>query len=167
LTGRTPQLTGRRRLTHVSWDDVGGWFAASVSELIEAGQPLEPGKIYESIGSGWPRWRRRRSDPKIYPLVKDSLAETKARSRPRFRSVIWCHLGRSFPWAKWIFIKSAFGQMGGELQFWKVAIRPGRPFVLWPMRGKFCWFCPATLCLLCHFSSVGAPALVRWQGPPQ
>ena len=34
------------------------------------------------------------------------------------------------------FVKTAFESPGGELQFWKVAIRPGKPFVFRQTRWK-------------------------------
>ena len=63
------------------------------------------------------------------------------------------------------FIKHAFEQMGGELQFWKVAIKPGRPFVFGRYRGKLLFGLPGNpVSALVTFLLLVRPALLRWQG---
>ncbi len=63
------------------------------------------------------------------------------------------------------FIKSAFEQTGGELQFWKVAIKPGRPFVFGRWREKLFFGLPGNpVSALVTFLLLVRPALLRWQG---
>jgi len=63
------------------------------------------------------------------------------------------------------FMKRAFEEVGGELQFWKVAIRPGRPFGFGRCGEKLLFALPGNpvsavvTCLL-----LVRPALLRWQG---
>ena len=65
----------------------------------------------------------------------------------------------------WDFIKHAFQEMGGELQFWKVAIKPGRPFVFGRYRGKLLFGLPGNpVSALVTFLLLVRPALLRWQG---
>ena len=63
------------------------------------------------------------------------------------------------------FVKSAFEAAGGELQFWRVAIKPGRPFVFGRCRGKFLFGLPGNpVSALVTFVLLARPALLRWQG---
>ena len=55
--------------------------------------------------------------------------------------------------------------MGGKLQFWKVAIKPGRPFVFGRYRGKLLFGLPGNpVSALVTFLLLVRPALLRWQG---
>jgi molybdopterin molybdotransferase len=72
------------------------------------------------------------------------------------------------------FVKQALVNLGGELQFWKVAIKPGRPFVF----GRFPFFdrrssidsklffgLPGNpVSALVTFLLLVRPAIMRWQG---
>jgi molybdopterin molybdotransferase len=63
------------------------------------------------------------------------------------------------------FVKSAFEELGGELQFWKVAIKPGRPFVFGRCREKFLFGLPGNpVSAFVTFLLLVRPALLRWQG---
>src|SRR5262249_1333861 len=103
---------------------------ASGSELIEPGQPLTPGGIYESNRIALAALLNQAGAVvRIPPLVKDAPAATREALESAFREcdlVITCG-GVSV--GEFDFIKSAFKELGGELEFWRVAIRPGRPFV--------------------------------------
>ena len=63
------------------------------------------------------------------------------------------------------YVKSAFQELGGELQFWKVAIRPGRPFVFGRLREKFLFGLPGNpVSAFVTFLLLVRPAIARWQG---
>jgi molybdopterin biosynthesis enzyme len=63
------------------------------------------------------------------------------------------------------FLKRAFQQIGGELAFWKVAIKPGRPFVFGRLRGKLLFGLPGNpVSAFVTFLLLVRPALLRWQG---
>src|SRR5207244_573587 len=63
------------------------------------------------------------------------------------------------------FVKSAFEQLGGKLEFWKVAIKPGRPFVFGRRAEKFLFGLPGNpVSALVTFLLLVRPALRRWQG---
>src|SRR5262249_7080600 len=63
------------------------------------------------------------------------------------------------------FLKQAFADAGGDLQFWKVAIRPGRPFVFGRQKGKLLFGLPGNpVSALVTFLLLVRPALLRWQG---
>ena len=63
------------------------------------------------------------------------------------------------------FVKHAFEQIGGELEFWKVAMKPGRPFVFGRCQGKLLFGLPGNpVSALVTFLLLVRPALLRWQG---
>src|SRR6185437_7737288 len=87
------------------------------------------------------------------------------------------------------FVKSAFEELGGQLDFWKVAIKPGRPFVFGRLsenspqpgtaavsaanrrrdagapREKFLFGLPGNpISTFVSFLLLARPALLRWQG---
>jgi molybdopterin molybdotransferase len=139
---------------------------ASGSELIEAGQPLPPGGIYESNRIGLAALLNQAGAvPKIFPLVKDTLAETRRALTAAFDDCDVIITSGGVSVGELDFIKSAFQELGGELQFWKVAIKPGRPFVFGQWRGKFLFGLPGNpVSAFVTFLLLVRPALRRWQG---
>jgi molybdopterin molybdotransferase len=139
---------------------------ATGSELREAGQPLMPGKIYESnrlmlaallnsVGVA----------ARIYPIVADSPAETRTALDQALNECDCVITSGGVSVGEMDFVKSAFEQLGGDLQFWKVAIRPGRPFVFGRSGGKLLFGLPGnpvSAFVTCQL--LVRPALLRWQG---
>ena len=63
------------------------------------------------------------------------------------------------------FLKQAFNDLGGDLQFWKVAIKPGRPFVFGKWGEKLLFGLPGNpVSAAVTFLLLVRPALLRWQG---
>jgi molybdopterin molybdotransferase len=110
---------------------------ATGSELQEPGKLLAMGQIYESnrVGLG-ALIRRTGAKPVIFPLVPDTLEATTEALSEAFSTcdVVITAGGASV--GELDLVRPAFANLGGELQFWKVAIRPGRPFVFGRMQGK-------------------------------
>jgi molybdopterin molybdotransferase len=139
---------------------------ATGSELQEPGQPLAPGRVYESnrlalaVLTG-----RAGAVPRTFPLVTDELAAT---SRALEEACSQCDAvvttgGVSV--GEMDFIRRAFEQTGGELEFWKVAIKPGRPFAFGRRRGALLFGLPGNpVSALVTFLLLVRPALLRWQG---
>jgi molybdopterin molybdotransferase len=139
---------------------------ASGSELSTAGQPLQPGRIYESNRAALAALvRRAGAIPQVLPLVGDTLRETCAALAGAFDRCDVVVTSGGVSVGEMDFIKAAFEELGGELQFWRVAIRPGRPFVFGRCREKLLFGLPGNpvsafvTCLL-----LVRPALLRWQG---
>jgi molybdopterin molybdotransferase len=62
-------------------------------------------------------------------------------------------------------VKAAFEELGGRLEFWKVAIRPGKPFVFGRRGEKFLFGLPGNpVSAFVTFLLLVRPALRRWQG---
>jgi molybdopterin molybdotransferase len=63
------------------------------------------------------------------------------------------------------FIKPALEDLGGEVQFWRVAIKPGRPFVFGSCRNKLFFGLPGNpVSAFVTFLLLVRPSLLRWQG---
>jgi molybdopterin molybdotransferase len=139
---------------------------ATGSELQEAGQPLAPGHIYEGNRLALAALTGRAGAvPRTFPLVTDELAAT---SRALEEACSQCDAvvttgGVSV--GEMDFIRRAFEQTGGELEFWKVAIKPGRPFAFGRRRGALLFGLPGNpVSALVTFLLLVRPALLRWQG---
>jgi molybdopterin molybdotransferase len=139
---------------------------ATGSELQEPGQPLAFGRIYESNRLALATLTERAGAvPRPFPLVADELAAT---SLALADACIQCDVvvttgGVSV--GELDFVKRAFQQIGGELAFLKVAIKPGRPFAFGRCRGKLLFGLPGNpVSALVTFLLLVRPALLRWQG---
>jgi molybdopterin molybdotransferase len=139
---------------------------ASGSELTEGGQPLAPGGIYESNRAGLAALIAEAGGiARAFPLVRDTLGETRQALATAFADcdVVVTSGGVSVGEAD--YIKSAFTDLGGKVEFWKVAIRPGRPFVFGEWNGKFLFGLPGNpVSAFVTFLLLVRPALRRWQG---
>jgi len=63
------------------------------------------------------------------------------------------------------FLKPALEQISGRLEFWKVAMKPGRPFAFGRYQGKLLFGLPGNpVSALVTFLLLVRPALLRWQG---
>ena len=139
---------------------------ATGSELVEPGQPLAPGKIYESnrcmLAS---LLEEAGAIPRVYPLVVDTASATQAALEKAFRECDLVVTSGGVSVGEMDFVKSAFEQLGGDLQFWKVSIKPGRPFVFGRCRNKFLFGLPGNpVSAWVTFLLLVRPALLRWQG---
>jgi molybdopterin molybdotransferase len=139
---------------------------ATGSELKEAGEPLLPGQIYESNRAALaPLIQNAGGIPKMFPIVSDDPEATSIALEKAFSDsdiVVTCG-GVSV--GEMDFVKSAFEQLGGNLQFWKVAIKPGKPFVFGRCGEKFLFGLPGNpVSAFVTFLLLVRPALLRWQG---
>jgi molybdopterin molybdotransferase len=141
---------------------------ATGSELKEPGigSQLAPGQIYESNRAALtPLIAAAGGVPAVFPIVPDDAAATRsalARAFAECDIVITCG-GVSV--GEMDFVKSAFEELGGRLQFWKVAIKPGRPFVFGRHQHKVLFGLPGNpVSAFVTFLLLARPALLRWQG---
>jgi len=139
---------------------------ATGSELREPGLSLAPGQIYESNriglsaliqGSG--------AIPRVYPLVADCAAAVREGLELALSQCDAVVTSGGVSVGEMDFIKTVFEAAGGQLQFWRVAIKPGRPFVFGRYREKFLFGLPGNpVSALVTFLLLVRPALLRWQG---
>lgn len=141
---------------------------ATGSELKEAGSgaELKPGQIFESNRAALaPLIAKAGGIPRIFPIVPDDPEATRialSQALAECDIVVTCG-GISV--GELDFVKSAFEELGGHLQFWKVAIKPGRPFVFGRHRDTFLFGLPGNpVSAFVTFLLLARPALLRWQG---
>lgn len=111
---------------------------ATGNELIEPGQPLQPGQIYESnrlmLSALLARWG---VQTRVYPIVPDSLDATHAALVKAFAECDVVVTSGGVSVGSYDFVKDAFVRLGGKLDFWRVAIKPGKPFMFGLLGEKF------------------------------
>lgn len=143
---------------------------ATGSELVEPGQPLPAGKIYESNRLSLAAMAQKAGAiPKIYPLVPDTLDETVAAMKKAFSECDAVVTSGGVSVGEFDFVKAAFEKLGGNLDFWRVAIKPGKPFLFGQLdfneRKKFLFGVPGNpVSALVTFFLLVQPALLRMQG---
>jgi molybdopterin molybdotransferase len=138
---------------------------ATGSELREPGQPLDGAAIYESNRAGLSALVTRAGGiPKIYPLIADDLQTTAAALAKAFDECDVVVTSGGVSVGEFDFVKAAFEQLGGTLDFWKVAVRPGKPFVFGCLNGKHLFGLPGNpVSSLVTFCLLVWPALLRMQ----
>ena len=139
---------------------------ATGSELREAGQTLAPGQIFESNRLGLGAFGTQAGGrPQRFPLVTDTLDGTRAALAEAFAHCDVVVTSGGVSVGEFDFVKDAFTALGGELNFWKIAIRPGKPFVFGTLGDKFLFGVPGNpVSALVTFFLLVRPALLRWQG---
>ncbi|HEY3862199.1 MAG TPA: gephyrin-like molybdotransferase Glp [Verrucomicrobiae bacterium] len=139
---------------------------ATGSELREAGAALEPGAIYESNRIGLAALARQAGAlPRVYPLTRDDLGATRGALEQAFSEcdAVITTGGVSVGDMDWV--KPAFADLGGELDFWTVSMRPGKPFAFGRLGDKLLFGLPGNpVSALVCFVLLARPALLRFQG---
>jgi len=139
---------------------------ATGSELIDPPNKLNPGEIYESnrtmLGS---MITQANGLPKIYPIVEDDLKKTISvlKSALSENDLIITTGGVSV--GDHDHIKPALEKMGGSIDFWKISMKPGKPFMLGQVNGKTLFGLPGNPgSALTTFLLLVRPALLKLQG---
>jgi molybdopterin molybdotransferase len=139
---------------------------ATGDELIEPGEMSGAGKIYESnriLLAGL--LRSTGITPTIVPLVRDDLNATIKALKTAFahHAIVITTGGVSV--GEFDFVKDAFTRIGGKIDHWKVAIRPGKPFVFGTRESSFFFGLPGNpVSALVTFLVLVRPALLRMLG---
>jgi molybdopterin molybdotransferase len=103
--------------------------------------------------------------PKVYPLVPDDLAATQAALQQALAEcdVVISTGGVSVGEMDWV--KAAFTAIGGQIDFWTVDMRPGKPFAFGHRQEKVLFGLPGNpVSALVTFLLLARPALLRLQG---
>ncbi len=139
---------------------------ATGSELREAGQPLSAGQIYESNRLGLAALvRQRGGEPLVMPLVPDQPDATREALENALAKADVVVSSGGVSVGELDLVKPAFEQLGGRIELWRVAIKPGKPFVFGQCGGKFLFGLPGNpVSALVSFLVFVAPALARMQG---
>jgi molybdopterin molybdotransferase len=139
---------------------------ATGSELIEPGNSLKPGQIYESNRAALATLvRNGLGIPRTFPIVRDTMEDVRAVLRVALEECDVLVTCGGVSVGEFDFVKQAFEGLGGKLDFWRIAIKPGKPFVFGFLEGKlFCGLPGNPVSALVTFLLLVRPALLRWQG---
>jgi len=139
---------------------------ATGDELVENGQPLLPGQIYESNRVMLATLARRAGAvPLLRPLVPDTMEATRSALEKALAESDAVVTSGGVSVGESDFVKAAFERMGGQLDFWKIAIRPGKPFAFGRAAGKLLFGLPGNpVSALVTFQLLVRPALAAMQG---
>jgi molybdopterin molybdotransferase len=136
------------------------------NELCPPGQALGPGQIYESNRAQLITLLRAcGAEVRDYGTVPDEAEATGALLVRCFAECDSVVTSGGVSVGELDFVRSAFGQMGGTIDFWKVAVKPGKPFVLGDWRGRKLFGLPGNpVSALVTFWLLVRPALLAMQG---
>jgi molybdopterin molybdotransferase len=139
---------------------------ATGSELCEPDVTLAPGQIYESNRVGLSILLDEIGAlPSIFPLVADTREGVRKALENAFRETDVVVSSGGVSVGEMDFIKTALQELGGKTEFWRVAIKPGRPFVFGNYRDKLFFGLPGNpVSALITFWLLARPSLLRWQG---
>ncbi len=139
---------------------------ATGHELQEAGQPLSPGSIYESNRLMLAELVREvGAIPEIYPLVDDTMEGTKEALQiaAKNNDVVLTSGGVSV--GDYDLIRPAIEAVEGNIHFWRVRLRPGKPFVFAEIGGKPLFGLPGNpVSAVTTYMVLVRPALLEMQG---
>ena len=136
------------------------------SELRPPGKPLAPGQIYESNRVMLAAMLAEcGAEARAYPLVPDTLTRTRNALQRAFAECDTVLTTGGASVGQLDFVKAAFAELGGSQECWKVAIKPGKPFIFGTLGGKFLFGLPGNpVSAFVTFLLLVRPALLRWQG---
>jgi molybdopterin molybdotransferase len=136
------------------------------TELAEPGQALRPGHIYESNRVGLDALIRNTGARSIlFPLVPDRPEATEEAILTGFKEcdIVVTTGGASV--GELDLVRSSFKRLGGEIEFWKIAIKPGRPFMFGRLGARLLFGLPGNpVSALVTFLLLVRPALLSAQG---
>jgi molybdopterin molybdotransferase len=103
---------------------------ATGDELQEPGTTLSGGQIYESNRAALAALLQEvGAVPRTWPIVADRLDACRAALGEALAQCDFVVTTGGVSVGAMDFVKEAFDGLGGKLDFWRVAIRPGKPFV--------------------------------------
>ncbi len=139
---------------------------ATGSELVEAGETLRAGQIYDSNRTMLAALTSATgAEPRVQPLVGDSLEATVAALEAAARAAEVVITSGGVSVGETDYVKAAWERLGGEIDLWKVAMRPGKPFVYGRWRDRYLFGLPGNpASALVTFLLLVRPALLRLQG---
>jgi molybdopterin molybdotransferase len=135
-------------------------------ELCEPGEDLGAGSIYESNRAALAELiHQGGAEPRVYPLVRDTLETTAEALKTAFADCDAVVTSGGVSVGEHDFVKAAFEQLGGTLDFWKVRIKPGKPYVFGRLKGKPLFGVPGNpVSAMVTFLVLVRPAILQMQG---
>jgi molybdopterin molybdotransferase len=135
------------------------------NELIEAGQSRRDGQIFESNRAMIAALAAAAGAmPRVYPLVPDSLTQTRAALELAFAECDAVVTSGGVSVGEHDFVKAAFESIGGTLDFWQVAMKPGKPFAFGRLANRCLFGLPGNpVSAFVTFLLLARPAILKLQ----
>lgn len=139
---------------------------ATGSELCPPGRPLPPGSIHESNRALLrPLLQSCGAEVRDFGTVPDDLDATIAALRRCFDECDALVTSGGVSVGGLDHVRAAFARLGGTIGFWKVAVKPGKPFVFGERDGRRWFGLPGNpVSSLVTAWLLVRPALLRMQG---
>jgi len=139
---------------------------ATGNELREPDQPLQAGEIYESNRAALAALLGDAGAlPRLFPVIPDALDKTREALRRAFDECDVVVTSGGVSVGELDFVKDAFRELGGKMEFWRVAIRPGKPFVFGSLGEKLLCGLPGNpVSAFVTAAMLVWPAILRLQG---
>lgn len=139
---------------------------ATGSELVEGGTTPGPGQIHESNRPMLAALcEAAGAISRTFPLVPDSLQGTQSAIAMALAECDAVITSGGVSVGDFDFVKSAFENLGGRVDLWKVAVKPGKPFLCGRLEGKTLFGLPGNpVSAFVTFFLLVRPALQRMQG---
>ncbi len=135
-------------------------------ELLEVGQPLEPGKIRNSNAYSL---AAQITEAGAIPIRLGIASDTKEATKKLFTEA----LGRAdivlttggVSVGKYDVVKDVLDEMGAEQKFWKIAQKPGHPLGFWVLNGRYVFGLPGNpVATMVCFEEYVRPAVRKMMG---
>lgn len=138
---------------------------ATGSELREPGATLQPGEIFESNRTLLTSLATAAGCAVTsLPLIQDDLEAVTVALQNAFRQADVVITTGGVSVGEFDFVKDAFSRIGGTIEFWKVAMRPGKPFVFGRKERQLFFGLPGNpVSALVTFLLLVRPALLKLQ----
>lgn len=138
---------------------------ATGTELVEPGGELPPGGIYESNRAMLSAFLRESgATAEVAPLVPDTLQGTSEALERAFQTADVVISSGGVSVGDYDFVKEAFERIGGKWNFWRVALKPGKPFVFGTVGHKLFFALPGNpISAAVTFLLLVRPAVLKLQ----
>ncbi|MBI2875487.1 MAG: molybdopterin molybdotransferase MoeA [Candidatus Tectomicrobia bacterium] len=138
---------------------------ATGNEIVDLGTDPGPGQIRNSnsysLGSQVMACGGR---VRLLGVAADLKAEIRARLEEGFRSDLLLTTG-GVSVGDYDYVRGMFQEVGAEVRFWGVAMRPGKPLVFGQRQGKLFWGIPGNpVATMVTFEELVRPALRKMMG---
>lgn len=137
---------------------------ATGDELVELGEELSEGKIRNSNTYGiYAQVTKYGGVPINLGIAKDTKDEIKKKISSVICDVLVISAGISV--GEYDIVKDVLFELGGEIKFWKVAQRPGKPFAFGKINDKIVFCLPGNpVSSMVTFELYVRPCLLKMQG---
>lgn len=138
---------------------------ATGNELREPGEIISSGQIYESNRTLAGGLLNTIASVHSFPIIPDDLEKTTAALQHAFSTADLVITTGGVSVGEFDFLKDAFIRMGGNIDLWRIAIRPGKPFVFGTLGSKHLFGLPGNpVSALVTFLVLVRPAILKMSG---